>query len=140
MAYNAGERKDVRRAEKDARLAEKQRHEVITGLMAGMAGRRWMLEKLEECHIFATSFSRDEGTMAFMEGERSIGLKLLNDIMRSCPDHYILMMRERNERDAATERSRSEDSGRSDQGSRDAAADDSDDSDGAYDDNSVSYA
>src|SRR5512143_1860162 len=119
MAYNAGERKDVRKAEKESRIAERQRREIITGLMSTMAGRSWMLERLEECHIFATSFNRDAITMAFMEGERRTGLLLLNDIMQSCPDQYILMMRERNQRDTATERSRSEDSRRSDQGSSD---------------------
>lgn len=113
MAYNAAERKDVRRAEKEARFAERQRQEIITNLMSTMAGRSWVLEKLEECHIFATSFNRDPCAMAYMEGERSIGLKLLNDIMRSCPDQYILMMRERNQRDAARSATSNERSGSS---------------------------
>lgn len=122
MVYNASERKDVRKAEKAAGLAERQRQEVIFGLMQAIAGRRWMLEKLEECHVFATSFARDAVTMAYMEGERSIGLRLLNDIMASCPDQYILMMRERNERNASSERARNENTNGRDQGS------DSDDS------------
>lgn len=125
MIYNAGERKDVRKAEKAARLVEKQRHEVIFGLMTLIAGRQWMLEKLEECHVFATSFARDAITMAYMEGERSIGLRLLNDIMASCPDQYIQMMRERNERNAARSRSAAaESTGSQDGNGRDKGRDD----------------
>src|SRR5262245_7475991 len=116
MAYNAGERKDVRRAEKDAKLAEQQRRETITQIMDSIPGRRWMLEKLEECHVFRTSFHREPTAMAFAEGQRDIGLKLLNDIMVSCPDHYILMMRESNERRSASERTGSQDGNGRDQG------------------------
>jgi len=117
--YNAGERKDVRRAEKEGKIRERERLEVIKSLMSVKGGRGWMLEKLEGCHIFRTSFSTDPLQMAFMEGERRQGLLLLNDIMQSCPDQYILMMRERNERDAArdatTEQPRGEDGDRGDQ-------------------------
>jgi hypothetical protein len=116
MAYNAAERKDVRRAEKDAKLAEQQRREVIVGLMSAIPGRRWVLETLESCHIFRTSYNRDPTTMAFMEGQRDIGLRLLNDIMASCPDDYIQMMRESNERRSTSERTSSENRDGSDQG------------------------
>jgi hypothetical protein len=57
-----------------------------------------MCELLETCHIFSTSFSDVDLRMAFMEGQREIGLRLLMDIMGACPDHYIQMMRESNER------------------------------------------
>jgi hypothetical protein len=117
MSYNAAERKDVRRAEKDAKLAEQQRREVIVGLMSAIPGRRWVLETLESCHIFRTSYNRDPTTMAFMEGQRDIGLRLLNDIMASCPDDYILMMRESNERRSTSERTRDPNANGRDQGS-----------------------
>jgi len=72
--------------------------------MSTIAGRQFMLAKLEACHIFSTSFSIDALQMAFNEGERNRGLDLLNDIMRHCPDQYVLMMRENNERHLATDR------------------------------------
>ena len=115
--YNAADRKDIRRAEKEAKLFEQQRREVMVDLMSTMPKRRWMLEILEACHVFATSFNRDSHTMAFMEGQRDIGLRLLNDIMASSPDEYILMMRENNERRSASERTRSQDANGRDQGS-----------------------
>jgi hypothetical protein len=98
MTYNASERKDVRRAEKDARVAERHEQEVLVSIMGTIAGREWMCALLERCHVFASSFSDNAGAMAFAEGERNIGLQLLNGIMAACPAQYVLMMGERNER------------------------------------------
>lgn len=98
--FNAAERKHVRLAEKEAKQTERQRREIVTGIMSLPAGRAWMLERLEQAHIFSSSFNGNALHMAFAEGERNVGLQLLNDIMFACPDYYITMMRERNERDA----------------------------------------
>src|SRR5438034_7377082 len=103
MAYNASERKDVRRAEKEAKLAERQRYEITSYIMSTAPSRAWMHDKLETCHVFRSSFATDALAMAFAEGERNIGLQLLNDIMQACPNNYILMMEEANERHASSE-------------------------------------
>jgi hypothetical protein len=107
MAYDASNRRDVKAAEKQARLAEQQRREIVTGIMSVVPGRSWMCDILENCHIFATSFSDVGLRMAFMEGQREVGIRLLTDIMAACPDHYVLMMRERNERNSAYDARRS---------------------------------
>ena len=107
MTYNAGERKDVRAAEKAAKIAESQSAEIIRSLMSIPPGRAWVLTLLESAHVFATSFDRDPVAMAFNEGERNQGLILLTAIMSACPDQFLLMMKERNERHLAGERSRS---------------------------------
>ena len=101
MPYDAGNRKDVREAEKRARLAEQQRREIVTGIMSVAPGRSWMCDILESCHIFATSYNDIPYRMSFMEGQREVGIRLLTDIMGACPDNYVLMMRERNERTAS---------------------------------------
>lgn len=123
---NAGERKDVRALEKLAKQTERQRLEVTVMIMSTTPGREWMLNKLERSHIFASSMTGDPLQTAFNEGERNIGLQDLNDIMRCCPDQYILMMQERNARDAARERALtqhngSENDGRDVEGSDDTA-------------------
>lgn len=68
--------------------------------------------------------------MAFMEGQREVGIRLLSDIMGACPDAYVTMMRERNERNATDDarRSRKDANGRdsqpnTDDGPRDDASD-----------------
>jgi len=103
MPYDAGNRKDVRTLEKQAKLEETQRREVVTGIMSVAPGRKWMCDLLEHCHIFATSFSDVAARMAFMEGQREVGLLLLTDIMSACPDEYITMMGERNARQSSTD-------------------------------------
>jgi hypothetical protein len=124
MIYDASDRKDVRRAQKDAKFFEAQRLTVIGQIMDSVAGRTWMLDLLEKSHIFAPSFTGDALRSAFAEGERYVGLTILNDLMVACPDKYMLMMQERNARDAARTRDdsaaaeydRGEDPGGGDQG------------------------
>ena len=116
MAYNAGDRRNVRQAEKSAKLVETQNREVITGLMSVTNGRAWMWDWLTKLHIFQSPFHPDSGIMSFQCGEQNIGLQLLKDIMLYSPDQYILMAREANERNASSERARSQDADRRDQG------------------------
>lgn len=116
-SYNAAERSHVRKAEKEAERAEAERAEIITNLMSTTPGRAWVLHLLEAAHIFTTSFDRDAIAMAFAEGERNHGLILLNDIHQHCPDQYILMLRESNERHTASERTRRPNGNGGDQGS-----------------------
>jgi len=115
-SYNAAERAHVRKAEKAQADAEVARKEIITGLMSTPPGRAWVLYLLEAAHIFTTSFDRDPTAMAFAEGERNQGLILLNEVLQHCPDSYILMLRERNERHLASERTRRPNSNGGDQG------------------------
>ena len=103
MTYNAAERSDVKAATKLAKLRETQRVDVIRGLMSSTPGRQWMHERLLRAHVFASSFTGEALSSAYREGERNIGLQDLNDIMSCCPDLYILMMQESNERDLAND-------------------------------------
>ncbi len=117
MTLNTADRKSIRAAEKASKVADRERGEVIIGIASTTSGRRYLWEKLEACHIFATSYHDSAQRMAFLEGERSVGLQLLNDITRWCPDEFILAMREANVRHelstgSAGQRTSSEDSGR----------------------------
>jgi hypothetical protein len=97
--YNAAERSHVKAAQKSARFLEKSRGEILRTIMDSAAGRAYMLDRLERSHCFVSSFHGNALSMAFAEGERNIGLQDLNDIMQFAPDQYVLMMREKNERD-----------------------------------------
>jgi hypothetical protein len=96
---NAADRKSVRRKEKDSRIADRQRGEMILSIMSTMPGRAWLWDRLSETNIFHTTHvTGDPLASAFQEGRRSVGLSLLADIMAYCPDQYIQAMREANER------------------------------------------
>lgn len=99
MTYNAGERKDVRKAEKSADIAEAQRAAFIRQMMNEVNGRAYAYHNLARCHVFTTSFNTNALAMAFAEGERNSGLQLLNDILTYCPDQYVNMMREARQND-----------------------------------------
>lgn len=101
MTPNASDRKSVRELEKRARIAERERAEVITAIMSTRAGRSWMWDRLSSCHVFVTTFNGDALQSAFQEGQRSMGLALLADIMAHCPDQYIHAMRESHDRSIA---------------------------------------
>ncbi len=104
--YNAAERSHVKAATKAARFADRERGTVIKGIMDSTSGRAWILGLLERCHIFASSYSENAIRMAFSEGERNTGLQILSDVMRYAPDSYVLMMREKDERDTSSSATR----------------------------------
>ncbi len=115
MAYDASDRKSIRRAEKASRLADRARQEVIVNLMSTTFGRAWLWDILTSCHVFGQTFSPDPLMTAFGEGRRAVGLALLADVMSACPDQYITAAREANvrhnsnDRSSATELTRSSD-------------------------------
>jgi hypothetical protein len=109
--YNASERKDIRAAEKAAKLAEIQRTDFIKASMATEGGRHWFYDLLVRCHIFASTFTGEALSSANAEGERNIGLMIYTDIMRACPDLFIRMMQEANERELINGRRTAKSSG-----------------------------
>ena len=113
--FNAGDRGHVRLAEKQARLDERAKREVVGDLMAYGQGRQYIWELLSRAHVFTSSFAHDTVAMAFNEGERNMGLIVLGDIMAFCPEQFHVMMREANGRDnLAAERRRQRDNANSD--------------------------
>jgi hypothetical protein len=82
-------------------------------------GRAYIHELLLRCHVFSQPFAANALLTAFACGELNIGQSMLADIMRDCPDEYILMMREANGRDIAADtrlRRSDEDADRGDSG------------------------
>ena len=72
---------------------------LLEKLMSEPAGRRWVYNFLASCRIYATSFATNALAMAFNEGDRNAGLRLLVDITEASPDLYLLMLKEvQNER------------------------------------------
>ena len=63
-------------------------------LMRHKQGRRIMRRLLGDCGIFSSSFSPDVAVMAFHEGKRSIGLPLIENLMRHIQQDYSTMIEE----------------------------------------------
>lgn len=97
--YDASNRKDIRRAEKEVRLAENERVEWLRTALSSIGGRSWFWSLLSECHLFSDPFSGQALHEAYLKGERNIGLRIFAEIVSNCPDQYLLMIRESNARD-----------------------------------------
>lgn len=96
--YDASNRKDIRRAEKDARLAEVARLDYLKAAMSTWQGRAWFYDFLEQCHCWSDPFSGDALLEAYHKGERNVGLRIFADLIAHCPDDYVTMSKEANGR------------------------------------------
>ncbi len=66
-------------------------------LMSNKRGRRFVARLLERAGVWRLSFNTNALTMAFNEGTRNEGLRLLAQITAHCPDRYTEMLKESKE-------------------------------------------
>lgn len=83
-----------REREETAKLTAIQLRDDIRVVMASEAGRRICWSLLTGAGVFRTSFSTDAVQMAFNEGRRNEGLKLLTLLQLHCPHDYLRMQAE----------------------------------------------
>ena len=102
--FNAADTRAIRARQRELKAREAERKLVVLNLMSSPAGRAYVHDRLQRCHIFETTFVGDALRSAFLEGERNIGLADLAEVMRWCPDQYVQMMREQNDKELANER------------------------------------
>lgn len=93
--YDANDPEAVKRKEIEALRREKESREVLLTLLQTRPGRSWMFSLLQDCHVYQTSFSAEPMTMAFREGERNVGLRLISMIHSVSPEALTMMMSER---------------------------------------------
>ena len=61
------------------RMRQKLRVEVLAMLLGGPVGRQWVWDLLSNCGIFSSTIA-DHHVMSYLEGKRSVGLRVFNDI------------------------------------------------------------
>ena len=90
---------DAQREEEAKRQALVRKQEIadFMWLMADPRGRRLVWRQLAAAGVFQSSFDPTAMTMAFNEGRRSEGLRLLAQIHELCPDLYPTMMKEQSQ-------------------------------------------
>ena len=97
MTYNAGDEEQV----KDRKVYGKQRQKIVDEMMIALLdmpqGRMLVWDLLESTKVFHSSFSSRALEMAFNEGQRNVGLRLMADIMRLAPEQWAKMSRENGE-------------------------------------------
>lgn len=93
LDISADERNSAKTAEEE-RLATGERQNDLRWVMSNKRGRRFIYRQLEEAGIWRSSFDIDSTVMAFNEGNRNGGLKLLNEITEACTERYTEMLAE----------------------------------------------
>ena len=82
----------------ERRLAKDSEESDIKWLMGSRRGRRIVWRLLSQSGVFRTSFNTNAMSMAFAEGNRNFGNRLLDLVHRACPESYLKMVSEANER------------------------------------------
>lgn len=95
--YNASDTRQIRAAQKRSKADRALDDGVLLALMTTQNGRGWMWRHLGRCHAFQTPYTGDDAATNFQCGEQNIGLELIADLLRACPDQFIFMMREAND-------------------------------------------
>lgn len=85
--------------EREARRADRRRQAIesdrLRRLLSGELGRWFAMRVIERAGVFQSTFSlHSDRVSAFKEGERNVGLELLNEITRTCPELWETMTRE----------------------------------------------
>lgn len=83
----------VRERRKEARRKLKDQDKDFASVMGTEAGRRVMWRLLEITGLYKSSYALD-ASIHFNEGQRNIGLQLLADMNRVCPEKYLEMIQE----------------------------------------------
>jgi hypothetical protein len=93
-AYDAGNPRHVERRQTSARTTRLQRNDDFRWLMGDARGRRFIWNLLAKAGVFRSSMGLSAELTAFNEGRRDLGLAVLADLMRLCPDEYGRMQAE----------------------------------------------
>lgn len=94
LTADAGE---VEKAARTARQKEKQRKKDFEWVMNDPRGRRIVWAMLERAGIYRVGFLEARGEhagMAFLDGQKNIGIELMHRCIAETPAHYALMVKE----------------------------------------------
>jgi len=105
MVSDFSNRKDIRRAEKVAKLAEANRIAYIKRIMSDTAGREWLHALLTSCYIYGEPFVRGApDATGHNLGKQSVGKQLFADVITHCPTQYVMMMQEASQKELTNDR------------------------------------
>ncbi len=91
---NAASEKSISRQKALAASDAQDEALVLRNLMRTPSARRWVWLQLAQCSIFSEDGNLDPQYLSFRAGQRSIGLRLLSAVTRTCPQEYVLMTQE----------------------------------------------
>jgi hypothetical protein len=90
---NAADEGQVNKAARDVRHDEKLREADLADLLRYKAFRRYVWRWIRDCGVFKLSYTGNAETY-FKEGQRNIGLNMLEEIKKADPKVMVEMMLE----------------------------------------------
>ena len=92
-----GQERTRAEAERNERPARETEEGDIKWLVSSKRGRRIVWRMLEQAGVFRVSFNTNSMTMAFQEGNRNSGNRMLAMVTDISPDAFTLMLKEAKE-------------------------------------------
>jgi hypothetical protein len=93
LVQNVADKAQVKAAgKKEVSIKQSEKDDVFF-LLNTPQGRRFFWRYLGLCGIYRLSYTGNSDTN-FREGERNIGIRMMNDIMEANPDAYLQMINE----------------------------------------------
>lgn len=92
---DVGDKRVVEARNRDMKRREKRIRTTLAGMLTNRDVREWLWDHLTACNVFSQSFVQGEpDSTAFNEGKRSIGNRLISEIVLADPAAYVTMMKE----------------------------------------------
>jgi hypothetical protein len=98
----AADREELLRQQSRQKTRDRQDDDVMRRVMRTKNGRDWLRRFLEDCHIFGAVVdfgsqvrASDPLVTYFRDGERNVGLRILEIAQRASAQSFQLMMQER---------------------------------------------
>lgn len=88
-----------------------QELEDIRVVMGTAAGSRLILRLLNITGPYRSTFDADPIRMAFLEGNRNFGCRIVSDLLEACPEKYVQLITEQNIKSQAKENKHETDTG-----------------------------
>lgn len=93
--FDPNDQKQVQDRARSAKDRQKELDGAIKAIMAHKQTRAWMWDLLSACGLYRMSARAGDPHMTyFHEGERNVGLRLLVQLQRACPELYATMTEE----------------------------------------------
>ena len=96
---NAADKNQVQEGDRKEKSQREKELDDLFWVLSTQTGRRFIWRWLSFCGIFASSFSGEQSlTMAYLEGQRNVALRLIADLMETRPEAFIEMIKENKDR------------------------------------------
>lgn len=99
--FDANDPEAIEEAKKNAYRLKNKKLRVVETIMSNEDGRAWMFDFLgTNCHVFSENTMRDSPERnGRFEGERAVGLRVLDEVMTAAPEMFWQMRCEAVDRD-----------------------------------------